>query len=203
MIRIFAVFAVLFALVGCSVPTTPVDEPLVDLGDFVLGHNIAVTKNLTKGPLSREGSPERWEASVESAVDARLGRYDGERLVHLGINVAGYVLAQPGVPVLMAPKSALILTVTAWDDQAGKKFNAEPKEIIVLETFTGSSLLGSGYTMRPEEQMANLSYNAAKAIEEWLHENRACLKPNPSSAELAACWKDNKDSRSREALENQ
>ena len=49
-------------------------------------------------------------------------------------------LAQKGVPLLLQPKSGLIIiTVTAWDDRAGGKFNEEPKEIFVLETFTGSS----------------------------------------------------------------
>ncbi len=76
------------------------------------------------------------------AIDNRLGRYDGTRLVHLGVNVSGYVLAQPGVPILLAPKSALIVTVTAWDDRAGGKFHDKAKTITVLETFTGASLWG-------------------------------------------------------------
>ncbi|MEQ9695847.1 hypothetical protein [Shimia sp. SDUM112013] len=201
--RLLALCAALFVLAGCAVPTYEVTDPKLDLGDFVLGHNIAVTKNITKGPLSREMSPERWEAAVENAVEARLGRYEGDRLVHLGINVAGYVLAQPGVPLVMAPKSALILMVSAWDDRAGKKFNAEQKEIVVLETITGASMIGSGLTMDAEEQMANLSYNAAKAIEAWLHENRVCLTDTATASQLAACWQDNKDDRSREAIENQ
>lgn len=203
MFRIIALFSVLFTLAGCAVPTTPVDEPEVDLGDFALGHNIVVSPNLTKGPLSRDASAERWIASMKGAIDARLGRYEGERLVDLGVNIAGYVLAQPGVPILLAPKSAVILTVTAWDDRAGTKFHDEAKEIIVLETITGASVLGSGLTMTADEQMANLSYNAAKAIEEWLNENRACMTESPTAAELAACWQNNKDSRVSEARENQ
>lgn len=197
--RIFVLIAALVGLTSCSVPTTPVDEPQVDLGDFVLGHNIVVAPDLVKGPLSRDASAEQWIASVKSAVDARLGRYEGERLVHLGINVSGYVLAQPGVPVLMAPKSALGITVSAWDDRAGEKFNKEAKEIFVIETITGASVIGSGLTMGADQQMANLSYNVAREIEEWLHENRACLRENPTAAELNACWKNNKDKRLEEA----
>ena len=203
MIRIIALCTALLTLASCAVPTTPVDEPAVDLGDFGLGHNIVVAPELTKGPLSREAAKEVWINSVKSAIAARLDRYEGERMVHLGVNIAGYVLAQPGVPVLMAPKSALIVTVTAWDDRAGKKFNDEAKEIIVLETITGASVLGSGYTMTKEQQMANLSYNVAAQIEEWLEENRACMTDSPTAAELSKCWKDNKDTRSREAMENQ
>lgn len=199
MIRIAVLFVALWALVSCSVPTTPVDEPHLDLGDFVLGHNIVVAPDLVKGPLSREASAERWIDSVKTAIDARMGRYDGDRLVHLGVHISGYVLAQPGVPILLAPKSALGITVTAWDDRAGGKFNDDAKEIFVIETLTGASVLGSGLTMTAEEQMANLSYNVAKEIESWLAENQVCMRENPTSEELATCWRENKDKRMEEA----
>ncbi len=193
MFRIALLLSAFFALISCTVPTTmAVDDPQLDLGDFVLGHNIIVTPNLVKGPLSRDASDAEWVAAVKAALDARLGRYEGTRLVHLGVAIEGYVLAQPGIPILAAPKSALILSVTAWDDRAGVKFNADPKNVVVLETLTGGSLIGSGYTMSPEEQMANLTHNAANSIEAWLHENRACLRESPSAEELAACWKKTK-----------
>ena len=199
MFRITLVLTAFLALVSCSVPTVVVDDPKVDLGDFGLGHNIVVAPNIVKGPLSREASAERWIESVKAAIDARLGRYEGDRLVHLGVNVGGYVLAQPGVPLLMAPKSVLGVTVTAWDDRAGGKFNQEPKEIFVLETVSGNTLVGTGYTLSAEEQMANLSYNVVKAIEAWLYENRACLRENPTAEELSNCWKNNKDKQLEQA----
>ena len=192
MFRFFALLSSFLILTACGVPQKEVEDPPVDLGDFKLGHNIVVAPDLTKGPLSREATKEEWIASVKGAIDARLGRYEGTRLVHLGVNVSGYVLAQPGVPILLAPKSALILTVTAWDDRAGEKFHEEPKMITVLETFTGASIIGTGLTMTAEEQMANLSYNGAKAIEDWLSENRACMTESPTAEELAACWQDKK-----------
>ena len=192
MFRFFALLSSFLVLTACGVPQKEVEDPPVDLGDFMLGHNIVVAPDLTKGPLSREATKEEWIASVKGAIDARLGRYEGTRLVHLGVNVSGYVLAQPGVPILLAPKSALILTVTAWDDRAGEKFHEEPKMITVLETFTGASIIGTGLTMTAEEQMANLSYNGAKAIEDWLFENRACMTESPTAEELAACWQDKK-----------
>ncbi|SHJ80918.1 hypothetical protein SAMN05444000_11398 [Shimia gijangensis] len=199
MIRIAVLFVALWALVSCAVPTTPVDEPQLDLGDFTLGHNIVVAPELVKGPLSREASAETWISSVKASIEARLGRYEGERLVHLGVHISGYVLAQPGVPLLLSPKSALGITVTAWDDRAGGKFNEEAKEIFVIETLTGASVIGSGMTMTAEEQMANLSYKVAKEIEEWLFENRACMTETPTAAELSECWRDNKDKRLEEA----
>lgn len=199
MFRIAFLLSALCALVSCAVPTTQVDDPQLDLGDFVLGHNIVVAPDIVKGPLSREASAEQWKTSVKSAIDARLGRYEGDRLVHLGVNVGGYVLAQPGVPLLVSPKSVLAINVTAWDDRAGGKFNEEPKEIIVLETISGGTLVGTGYTLSADEQMANLSYNVAKIIEEWLHDNRVCLTDNATAEELAKCWQDNKDERLAEA----
>lgn len=195
MFRIALMLSAFVALVSCSVPTTmAVDDPRLDLGDFQLGHNIVVTPNIVKGPLSREAGDDEWVAALKAALDARLGRYEGPRLVHLGVAIEGYVLAQPGIPILAAPKSALILSVTAWDDRAGVKFNAEPKSIVVLESFSGGSLIGSGYTMSAEEQMANLTHNAARAIEAWLHESRACLGESPEAAALAACWKKTRSS---------
>ncbi|GAA6165902.1 hypothetical protein NBRC116590_36060 [Pelagimonas sp. KU-00592-HH] len=203
MVRFLAVLLAALTLAACGAPQDPVTSEKLDLGDFTLGHNIVVAPDLGKGPLSREASKEDWIASVKNAVETRLGRYEGTRQVHLGINVSGYVLAQTGIPILLAPKSALIITVTAWDDRAGGKFNDEAKEIIVLETLTGASIVGSGLTMTAEEQMANLSQNAAAAIEAWLHENRACLRDDPTAEELAACWQDNKDDKGRQELMGQ
>ncbi|WP_372884464.1 hypothetical protein [Shimia sp.] len=190
MFRIALLLSAFVALISCSVPTTmAVDDPELDLGAFRLGHNIVVTPKVVKGPLSRDASDGDWVAALKAALDARLGRYEGTRLVHLGVAVEGYVLAQPGIPIIAAPKSALILSVTAWDDRAGVKFNADPKSIVVLESFSGGSLIGSGYTMSAEEQMANLTHNAARSIEAWLHENRACMSAEPETEVQADCWK--------------
>ena len=201
--RLALILSALLALSACAVPTQPVNEELLDLGDFQLGHNIVVAPDIQMGPLSREASTEDWIASMKNAVDARFGRYEGSRLVHFGVNIGGYVLAAPGVPLVVSPKSVLIITVTAWDDRAGGKFNKEPREIIVLESLSGSTLIGTGYTMSAEEQMANLTYNAAKAMEKWLYENRACLVDNVPPEVQATCWKKTKDDKGREALELQ
>lgn len=198
MIRLAVCVAALVALVSCAAPTKVVDEPTRDLGDFTFGHNIVVAGTLQKGPLSRDASKEVWVASMKNAMDARFGRYDGDRLVHFGVNLSGYVLAQTGVPLLLSPKSALIITVTAWDDRAGGKFNQKAKEITVVESFTGTSLLGSGLTMKADEQMANLTYNAAKHIETWMYENRACLVDDVPADVLAKCWTKSREDETRE-----
>lgn len=158
----------LMATLGACASGRDLHKPPVPLGDFALGHNIVVAPNLVKGPVSREASKEEWIAAVQKAVDARFGRYEGERLYHLGISLEGYVLAQPGVPVVLSPKSVLILKVTAWDDKARTKLNSEPEQITVLESPSGNTIIGSGLTQSREKQLENLSVNAAKQIEIWL-----------------------------------
>ncbi|KPA20575.1 hypothetical protein shim_31780 [Shimia sp. SK013] len=194
MIRLAICVAALVALASCTAPSGPVTDQKRDLGDFVLGHNIVVAPQFQKGPLSREASKDAFIASMKNAIDSRFGRYDGDRVVHFGINISGYVLAQNGVPLVLSPKSALIITVTAWDDRAGGKFNEEAREFVVLESFTTFGV-SSGMTMTAEEQMDNLTFNAAKQIETWIYDNRACLADDVPAEVLAECWKDTSQER--------
>lgn len=142
--------------------------PPPDLGDFRLAHNVVVAPNLTRGPLSRPASKAEWIGSVRRAVDARLRRHEGETLYNLGIALEGYVLAQPGVPVVASPKSVLLLRVTVWEDAEGTKLSESPRAFTVLETLSGDTVVGSGLTLSKEEQMTNLAQNAALQIERWL-----------------------------------
>ena len=169
MFRLIAAGLALLGLMACTNPND-LDQAPAYLGDFHLGHNVVVAPNLTKGPASREASKEEWIAEMQAAIDERFGRYEGERLFHLGISVEGYVLAVPGVPVVASPKSALILKVTAWDDARQKKLNEEPEQITVLESFSTKTIFGSGLTQSKEKQMYNLTRNAAKLIQNWLVE---------------------------------
>lgn len=163
-----AVLVVLLA--GCAGDADLADPP-VSLGDFKLGHNIVVARNPTVGPLSRKATEEEWQKYMTEAIDRRFGRYDGEKLYHLGISVDGYVIAAPGIPVVASPKSVLIFTVTAWDDAAGVKLNEKAMQLTVLESLSGDTLIGSGLTQTKEEQMANLSASAARAVQNWLLDN--------------------------------
>lgn len=167
MLRCFALCAALLALTACTNPND-LDKKPTNLGNFRLGHNVVVAPNLTRGPVSREASKEEWIASMKAAIDERFGRYDGSALYHLGISVEGYVLAVPGVPIIASPKSALILSVTAWDDAASRKLNEKPHRVTVVESISGPTLLGSGLTQAKDVQMRNLSRNAAKLIQNWL-----------------------------------
>ena len=78
------------------------------------------------------------------------------------------MLAQPGIPLVFSPKSALIFKLTVWDDAAGKKLNEEPEQITVLENLDGDTIIGSGLTKSAEEQLQSLSENAAKMIQRYI-----------------------------------
>lgn len=165
--KALALIAGLLALTACT-NANDLSDPPVDLGDFKLGHRVVVAPNLTKGPLSREASVEEWQAAMTKAIAERFDRYDGDKLYHFGISVEGYVLAQPGIPIVANPKSIVIFNVTVWDDAAGKKLNEEVEQITVFESLSGETLLSSGLTQTREQQIENLSRNAAKMIQTYL-----------------------------------
>lgn len=146
-------------------------DPPVPLGPFALGLNIVVTDKMQKVPISRTATGEEWEAAMKQAIEDRFGRYNGDKLYNFGIAIDGYALAPPGIPVIAAPKSILAIKANIWDDAAQKKINTEPKQIIVMESLSGDTVIGTGYTRTKKQQMDALAYNAAKKIEDWLLEN--------------------------------
>ncbi len=172
MSRILVLIFLLLGLTACT-NSNDLDQPPVALGAFNLGHNIVVAPNMTKGPVSRAATPEEWIASLTTAIGDRFGRYEGDKLIHFGVSVEGFVLAQPGIPIVASPKSVLIINVTVWDDAAGVKLNEKPEQITILESFSGKSFIGSGLTQSKEAQMLGLSRNAAKQIEVFLVKKQA------------------------------
>ncbi|MFD2738112.1 hypothetical protein ACFSUD_00870 [Sulfitobacter aestuarii] len=172
MIRLSAVLMSFLFLVACN-GASDLDKAPVPLGDFNLSHNIAVAPKAVKGPLSREVSEAELTKALTDAVAERFDRYDGERAYHFGMSVEGYVLAQPGIPLVFAPKSILIVNLTVWDDAKGIKLTPKPHQITVLESLDQGPIVGSGYTKSAAEQLKNLSQNAAKSIESYLVEQNA------------------------------
>lgn len=165
--RVFTVLS-LVVLTACTYESDLL-EPPVDLGNFSLGHNVVVAPfAATATAVSREASEEQLTEALKQAIAARFDRYEGSKQYHLGVSIEGYVLARAGVPVVAAPKSAMIIRVTVWDDAQGKKLNVPPKQMTILENLDGQSLFGTGWTQSAEEQLAGLSRNAAKAIEVFL-----------------------------------
>jgi len=170
--RLLAAMAALALVVGCA-EQNGLDEPPVPLGDFALGYNIVVAKNMKMIPPSRKATPEEWETVLKDKIGQRFGHYDGGKLYHIAVSVDGYALAVPGIPVVLSPKSILVISVNIWDDAAGKKLTDKPKQMNVLESLSGATMLGSGLTRTRRQQMDNLATNAAKQIETWMVAHRA------------------------------
>ncbi|WP_436398655.1 hypothetical protein [Roseobacter sp. S98] len=160
------------ALSAC-VNSSDINEPPVPLGDFSLGHNVVVAPKVAKGPASREVPVDELTASIQSAIAERFDRYDGPKDYHFGLSVEAYVLAQPGIPVLLSPKSAMIVQLTVWDDALGSKLNTEPEQITVLEELSGQNVFGSGLLKTGDQQLEEMSRSVAKAIENYLLAQKA------------------------------
>ncbi len=161
------------ALAACT-GAKDLDAPLVPLGDFSLGHNVVVAPKVqTTAAVSREVPKEELVASLQSAIAERFDRYEGTKDYHFGVSIEGYVLAKRGVPVVAAPKSAMIIRLTVWDDARGVKLNEEPEQLTVLETLDGESIVGTGWSQSAETQLLNLSRNTAQAIENYLVKMKA------------------------------
>ena len=178
-LRFLAVGVGLSLLAACQ--SNDLKEPPVPLGDFALGLNIAVADNIQKVPISREASKEDWQAAMQKAVADRFGRYEGSKLYNIGISIDAYALAPPGVPLVLRPKSVLVITANIWDDAAQKKLNPEGKQLTIFEHMSAETVIGSGVTQNKAKQMEVLSYNAAKAVEKWLleHPEWFGLPPKP------------------------
>lgn len=177
--RLLAVFAAL-ALSACA--AEDLTKPPSPLGDFDLGYNIVVAKNAEQVGPSRQATPAEWEAVMKDEIEKRTGQYDGNKLYHLGTAVDAYALAYPGIPVVLKPRSILVVTVNVWDDTAQRKINAEPKQFTVFEPFSPETFISSGLTQNKEQQMRNLAGNAARQINAWLVENKAWFTPEAAAA---------------------
>lgn len=148
------------------------------MGQFQLYHNVVVADNAKAIPPTRKlDDPEaQWESILKEEIALRFGDYDGGRNYHIALNVDGYALAPPGIPIVVSPKSILIVSANVWDDQLRKKLHDEPKQITVFEG-GASAVLGSGLTQSAEEQMRTLSRNMAYEVQKWMLENPHWFDP--------------------------
>lgn len=168
------------------------DAPIVPLGNFSLGHNVVVAPKVeTAATVSRTVTEEELTDALKLAIAERFDRYDGDKKYHFGVSIEGYILAKPGVPLLLSPPSAMIVRITVWDDALGKKLNSKPEQLTVLETLDGDSIVGSGWTQTKEAQLRKLSRNAAQMIENYIAKKNAEEgwfedQPDASPAEIAA-----------------
>lgn len=177
----------LAALVLAACQTNDLKQPPVPLGSFALGVNVAITDKMQVPPISRVVTPEVMEEAVTKAVEARFGeaRYQGDKLFNLGVYVDGYLLAPPGIPIVMSPASVMIVTVNVFDDATGVKLNEGGKQLTVIEKGSPDTFIGSGLTQTKEKQLETLAYNVAKRIESYLLENYEWLGMTKEQADAA------------------
>ncbi|WP_282170392.1 hypothetical protein [Ruegeria atlantica] len=109
------------------------------------------------------------------------------------------MLAPPGAPILLSPKSALIAEFSIWDDAPDHKLTDQPKQFTVLEDTTlASSIAGSAHMRTKQEQLDGPSENPAQQIEAWLvrpQEENAWLSSRGMEGQpehLEASWNDKK-----------
>ncbi|MEX0301404.1 MAG: hypothetical protein AB3N24_03170 [Leisingera sp.] len=182
MIRILSILAAPALLAACG--ETRLDESPEDLGAFQARVTHVYTDKALQWPLSRNADHSEWTAPIKSAIDTRLRRYDGAQQYDVAVTLEGFLLAPPGVPVLLSPRSAVVVNVFIYD-VAEKKFLAKKHQMEIFESTTGgSALLGSGHVRTKEEQIQGLAINIADKVEEWMaeqHQEQGWFAPRPAS----------------------
>jgi hypothetical protein len=180
-LRLMLSLALVGLLAACG--AGDLKKPPVPLGDFVLGLNIAIADTAQVPGISRQATADEWEAAIKQAMDDRFGRYEGSRIYNFGINVEGYVLAPPGVPVVASPRSALIVRVHVFEDATQTQLNPGGERLIMVEGVSAESFIGSGWTQTKKQQMAKMAYRAALAVQTYLLKNPEWfgLPPNPET----------------------
>lgn len=170
-LRALAASAALLALAACS-NRADLNQPAEPIGDFRLGHNVVLATGTTEGPLSRDASEEELETALRTEIEQRLRRYDGDGLYHIGVRIEAFVLAQPGIPIVLSPRSIMLLAVNIWDNETRERLNDDVIRITAFEGVnTGVPFMPSGLVKSKEQQLENLSISAAQELEKLLREN--------------------------------
>ncbi len=161
----------LVLILGACAATDPLEEDLPDMGDFRLAYNIVVADHMQQVPPSRNATGEEWIEVLTAEIDRRFGAYEGDRLYHIAIHVDAYSLAVPGIPIVLSPKSILVISANVWDDELQAKLHEEPRQLTIFEGASAESIIGSGLTQNREQQMQILARNAARRVQLWMLEN--------------------------------
>ena len=107
---------------ACSISNYSKEIPTIpNIGNFKLGHLVVKAENAQKGFFSRNASKQTLEKTLKEKLSKLLSNQNGDHFFHISAIVSGYVLAQPGIPVLLSPKSVLIIDVFIFDDQTQQK----------------------------------------------------------------------------------
>ena len=158
---------------GCSISDYPSDiTPVQQIENFKLGHLVVKAENTQKGFFSRNASEEILESTLKKKLLNSLSKQNGSHFFHISVVVSGYVLAKPGLPIILSPKSVLILDVFIFDDESEQKVFNKPKRFSIFESLNGNTIIGSGLTLTAEEQLDNLTTIATYKISQWLVSNK-------------------------------
>lgn len=185
--RLMSVAALMVAVgLVAACQTNDLKKAPTPLGNFQLGVNVAVTDKMQVPGISRKVTPEEMKAAMTKAVADRFAypRYQGDNLLNIGVFVDGYLLAPPGVPIVLSPSSVMIVTVNVFDDSSGEKLNSG-QQMTVIEKGSTSTFIGSGLTQTKEKQLETLTYNVAKRIEIYLLENPEWIGMTAEEAKAA------------------
>jgi len=177
--------AAVLLLAACQ--TNDLKQPPVPLGNFQMGVNVAITDKMQVPGISRTVTPEEMETAITQAMKDRFAypRYQGDNLLNFGIYVDGYLLAPPGVPIVLSPASVMIVTLNVFDDSTGRKLTGAGKQLTIIEKGSANTFIGSGLTQTKEKQLEILAYNVAKRVESFLLENPEWLGMTEAEAEAA------------------
>jgi hypothetical protein len=172
-VRLIAVLSTLVLLGACGRPDFELEPPR-NLGNFSLGFAVATAQNAQKVPISRNATQQEWEAVLQAALDARFKRYaTGTKLYNIGVTVDGFAIAPPGIPLVAAPKSVLVISAAVFDDATQEMLNTDRKghQITAFERGSADTVIGSGLTRSKRQQMEELAFVAVREVENWLAEN--------------------------------
>ena len=158
---------------SCSISDYPSNiTPVQPIENFKLGHLIVKAENTQRGFFSRNASEEILEHTLKTKLTNLLSNQNGNHFFHLSVVVSGYVLAKPGIPVILSPKSVLIIDVSIFDDETEQKVFSKPKRFSIFESLSSNTIIGSGLTLTAEEQLDNLTTIATHKISQWLISNK-------------------------------
>ena len=160
------------ALAGCATPD-PLTRELPDLGAFQLVAPIVVAGNAKRIPPSRPADPADWERVMKEELTRRFGRARGGTDYYIALAIDGYALAPPGIPVVLTPKSLLVVTANLWTADPQEKVLG-PEQLATLEGAEGL-VLGSGLVKDADAQMRTLARNMAAKVQGWMRANPAVL----------------------------
>lgn len=166
----FASIGLLMALGACATPD-PEETPLAELGNFKLANAVVRTEAARKVGPSRTIELEEMDRVLTDTLTRRFSRYAGDKPYHIGVFVDGYALAYPFGPIVLSPKSLLVVSVTVFENKDLRKLNDPPKEIYILEQLDGGTIFGSGYVRTKEQQLNNLANQLALAVERYMAAN--------------------------------